>query len=74
MRRHGKPARAVGAAWLMGEGTERRGAAGRGAPCSALRSIRPALPILLPALLARRHRRMAGKPLAYWWAARTGRY
>lgn len=64
--------RAVSAAWLMGEGPERdalvaeaRGLRGRVGP--------EALPALLPALS------LGGmapwrKPLAYWWAARTGRY
>ena len=65
-------ARAVGAAWLMGEGRE------RAALLSEARALRPevdpaALPILLPALS------LGGmsawrKPLAYWWAARRGRY
>lgn len=64
--------RAVSAAWLMGEGPERdalvteaRALRGRVSP--------DALPALLPALS------LGGmapwrKPLAYWWAARTGRY
>jgi len=65
-------ARAVGAAWLMGEGPE------RAALLAEARTLRPevdpaALPILLPALS------LGGigawrKPLAYWWAARRGRY
>jgi hypothetical protein len=65
-------ARAVAAAWLMGEGPERR------ALLAEARALRPevdpaALPILLPALS------LGGmsawrKPLAYWWAARRGRY
>jgi phytoene/squalene synthetase len=65
-------ARAVAAAWLMGEGPE------RDALLAAARALRPevdpaALPILLPALS------LGGmgawrKPLAYWWAARRGRY
>lgn len=65
-------ARAVGAAWLMGEGPERNQQL---AEARALRrEIDPAaLPILLPALS------LDGKsawltPLAYWWAARRGRY
>jgi phytoene/squalene synthetase len=65
-------ARAINAAWLMGEGPEReallaeaRGLRGRINPA--------ALPVLLPALS------LGGiapwrKPLAYWWAARRGRY
>jgi phytoene synthase len=65
-------ARAVAAAWLMGEGPE------RAALLAEARALRPevdpaALPILLPALS------LGGmgawrKPLAYWWAARRGRY
>src|SRR5260370_714491 len=65
-------ARAVAAAWLMGEGPER---AALLAEARALRrEVDPAaLPILLPALS------LGGmsawrKPLAYWWAARVGRY
>jgi phytoene/squalene synthetase len=65
-------ARAVAAAWLMGEGPER---AALLAEARALRAeVDPAaLPILLPALS------LGGmsawrKPLAYWWAARRGRY
>ena len=65
-------ARAVAAAWLMGEGAER---AALLAEARALRrEIDPAaLPILLPALS------LGGmgawrKPLAYWWAAQRGRY
>ncbi len=65
-------ARAVSAAWLMGEGPE------RAALLAEARALRPTvdpavLPILLPALS------LGGmsawrKPLAYWWAARRGRY
>jgi phytoene synthase len=65
-------ARAVGAAWLMGEGPER---AALLAEARALRGdIDPAaLPVLLPALS------LDGiaawrKPLAYWWAAKRRRY
>ena len=65
-------ARAVAAAWLMGEGPEREALL---AEARALRrEVDPAaLPILLPALS------LGGmsawrKPLAYWWAARVGRY
>jgi phytoene synthase len=65
-------ARAVAAAWLMGEGPER---AALLAEARALRrDIDPlALPILLPALSLDG---MAAwrKPLAYWWAAKRGRY
>jgi Squalene/phytoene synthase len=65
-------ARAVAAAWLMGPGPERDALL---AEARALRrDVSPAaLPILLPALS------LGGmgawrKPLAYWWAARRGRY
>jgi len=65
-------ARAVAAAWLMGPGPEREALL---AEARALRrDIDPlALPILLPALS------LDGigawrKPLAYWWAAKRGRY
>ncbi len=67
-----RAARAVGAAWLMGEGPKRDALL---AEARALRgTVDPqALPILLPALS------LGGmapwrKPLAYWWSARTGRY
>jgi len=67
-----RAAQALGAAWLMGEGPER---AALVAEARAQRSnVDPrALPILLPALS------LDGlsawrKPLAYWWAARRGRY
>ena len=67
-----RAARAVGAAWLMGPGPERDALL---AEARALRlQVDPrALPILLPALA------LDGiaawrKPLAYWWAARRGRY
>ena len=65
-------ARAVAAAWLMGEGPERDALVAEG------RALRheidaAALPILLPALS------LGGtpewlRPLSYWWAARRGRY
>jgi phytoene/squalene synthetase len=65
-------ARAVAAAWLMGPGAERDALL---AEARALRrDVRPAaLPILLPALS------LGGMspwltPLAYWWAAKRGRY
>jgi phytoene synthase len=65
-------ARAVAAAWLMGPGPERDALL---AEARALRRdvSRAALPILLPALS------LGGMspwltPLAYWWAARRGRY
>jgi phytoene synthase len=67
-----RAAHALAAAWLMGEGPER---AALVAEARAQRgNVDPrALPILLPALS------LDGlsawrKPLAYWWAARRGRY
>jgi len=67
-----RAAQAVAAAWLMGEGPERTAVV---ADARAQRgNVDPrALPILLPALS------LDGlgawrKPLAYWWAARSGRY
>jgi phytoene/squalene synthetase len=66
-------AHAVGAAWLMGEGPER---AALLAQARALRNRvdARALPILLPALTLDRPMGPWRKPLAYWWAARHGRY
>jgi phytoene/squalene synthetase len=66
-------ARAVAAAWLMGEGPER---AALLAEARAQRNrVDPgALPILLPALTLDRSMSPWRTPLAYWWAARRGRY
>ena len=66
-------ARAVAAAWLMGEGPER---AALLAEARALRgAVDPAaLPILLPAMLLDGPIAPWRKPLAYWWAAKRGRY
>jgi len=66
-------ARAIAAAWLMGEGPER---AALLAEARALRSEvgKAALPLLLPALSLDGGLSPWRKPLAYWWAARTGRY
>lgn len=66
-------AHAVGAAWLMGEGPERDQLVG---DARALRrKIDPAaLPILLPALSLGRPLGPLRRPLAYWWAAKRGRY
>lgn len=67
-----RAAHAVATAWLMGEGTE------RDALVSEARTLRrkinlAALPILLPALSLGSG--SAGlRPLAYWWAAKWGRY
>lgn len=66
-------ARAVGAAWLMGEGAERAALLAEArAPRRAIDPV--ALPILLPALLLDGPMAPWRKPLAYWWAARRGRY
>jgi len=64
--------RTVSAAWLMGEGPE------RDALLAEARALRrevdaAALPILLPALSLGDIGAWR-KPLAYWWAARCGRY
>jgi len=66
-------ARAVAAAGLMGEGPER---AAQLAEARLQRGkIDPAvLPILLPARLLDRTRSPWRKPLALWWAARSGRW
>lgn len=65
-------ARAVGAAWLMGEGPE------RAALLAEARTHRPvdpaALPILLPARLLDRRWLAWQKPVVLWWSARRGRY
>jgi hypothetical protein len=68
-----RAARAVGAAWLMGEGAERvallaEARSQRGAIDAA------ALPILLPARLLDRTWAPWQKPLVLWWAAHRGRY
>jgi phytoene/squalene synthetase len=66
-------AHAVGTAWLMGEGPERETLL---AEARALRNeVDPrALPILLPALTLDRAMSPWRVPVAYWWAARRGRY
>ncbi|MFO1087512.1 MAG: squalene/phytoene synthase family protein [Reyranellaceae bacterium] len=66
-------ARAVAAAWLMGEGPER---AALLVEARALRNDvdKAALPILLPALSLDGAMAPWRKPLTYWWAARSGRY
>ncbi|MEI7874128.1 MAG: squalene/phytoene synthase family protein [Alphaproteobacteria bacterium] len=66
-------ARAIGAAWLMGEGPERDALL---AEARAQRSgiDAAALPILLPALALGKPMGPWRTPLAYWWAARRGRY
>ena len=66
-------AHAVGAAWLMGEGPERASLLTK---ARALRNRLDArvLPILLPALTLDRSMSPWRTPLAYWWAARRGRY
>lgn len=65
-------ARAIAAAWLMGEGPERHGLLEEAR--ALRRNVDPAaLPILLPALSLGDIGAWR-KPLAYWWAARRGRY
>jgi phytoene synthase len=66
-------AHAIAAAWLMGEGAERDSLVD---DARALRGkIDPAaLPILLPALALGRPMAPWRRPLAYWWAAKRGRY
>lgn len=68
-----RAARTIGAAWLMGEGPERAALLDE---ARALRNAidQAALPILLPALSLDRGMAPWRKPLAYWWAARSGRY
>lgn len=66
-------ARAIGAAWLMGEGPE------RDALLAEARSQRTgidmrALPILLPARLLDRQWTAWQKPLVLWWAAQRQRF
>ena len=66
-------ARAIGAAWLMGEGPERDALLAEArAPRSGIDAA--ALPILLPALALGKPMGPWRTPLAYWWAARRGRY
>ena len=66
-------ARAVAAAWLMGDGPERDVLL---AEARVRRhEIDPsALPILLPALALDSRASPWRRPLAYWWAAKRGRY
>ncbi len=66
-------ARAVATAWLMGEGPERDSLL---ADARARKDkVDPAaLPILLPALSIDRALGTWRRPLAYWWAAKRGRY
>lgn len=66
-------ARAVAAAWLMGEGPEREALLARAR--ARRREVDPAaLPILLPALSLDGPISPWRKPLAYWWASRRGQY
>jgi phytoene/squalene synthetase len=67
-----RAARAVAAAWLMGRGPERDGLVGEARALHGRVDSR-ALPILLPALSLGDIGAWR-KPLAYWWAARRGRY
>ena len=66
-------ARAIGAAWLMGEGPERETMLAEARALGDKVDAR-ALPILLPALALGRALSAWRKPIAYWWAARRGRY
>jgi phytoene/squalene synthetase len=66
-------ARAVGAAWLMGEGPQRAGLIAE-ARRHRGNVDRAALPIVLPARLLDRRWAAWQKPLVLWWAARHGRY
>ena len=66
-------ARAVGAAWLMGEGPEREALLADARSRQADIDVR-ALPILLPARLLDRPWTAWQKPLVLWWAAQRGRY
>jgi hypothetical protein len=68
-----RAARAVAAAWLMGEGPERDALL---VEARALRrDVEPAaLPVLLPALTLGRPLSPWRTPLALWWGARTRRY
>ncbi len=66
-------ARAIATAWLMGEGPERNEL------LAAARARRDkvdpaALPVLLPALSIGRDLSPWRRPLAFWWAAKRGRY
>jgi phytoene synthase len=66
-------ARAVGAAYLMGEGREREALLAQARSHRAGIDAR-ALPILLPARLLDRHWTPWQKPLVLWWAAQRRRY
>jgi phytoene/squalene synthetase len=66
-----RAARNVAAARLMGEGAER---AELLSEARRIKVDRRALPILLPALSIDDRLSAWRKPLAYWWAARRGRY
>jgi len=66
-------ARAVAAAWLMGEGPERAALLAEARRHRAAADA-AALPILLSARLLDRHWLPWQKPLVLWWSARRGRY
>lgn len=66
-------ARAIGAAWLMGEGPERDALLAEARSHLAAFDAR-ALPILLPARLLDRQWTPWQKPLVLWWSAHRGRY
>jgi phytoene synthase len=68
-----RAARAVAAAWLMGEGRERATLLAEAR--TQRTAVDPAaLPILLPARLLDRHWLPWQKPMVLWWSARRGRY
>jgi phytoene/squalene synthetase len=68
-----RAARAVAAAWLMGEGRERAELlADARAGCTRVDPA--ALPILLPARLLGRPLTAWQKPIVLWWAARWGQW
>ncbi|MCF8531774.1 MAG: squalene/phytoene synthase family protein [Reyranella sp.] len=64
---------AVGAAWLMGAGLERDALLAKARACRSDVDL-AALPTLLPALNLGRAISPWRTPIAYWWAARRGRY
>lgn len=66
-------ARAVGAAWLMGDGPEREALLTEARLHRSVVDAR-ALPILLPARLLDRQWTPWQKPLVLWWAAQRRRY
>ena len=66
-------ARTIATAWLMGEGPERDGLLAE-ARARKDKVDPAALPILLPALSIGQDLSPWRRPLAYWWAAKRGKY